>query len=115
MKHSLALSQVYSLLQSEYDVVKCKREYEMKYYNKSLRADLLVVIRKNNKLIPIIIECDLTKCYDNKYDSFINNKVYQNYFPIEPIILVVSNRTPKSDTNITWIRLNEINNLKGLI
>ena len=115
LKHSLALSQIYSILQSEYEVVKERREYQFKYYNKILQPDLLVVIRRYGKLIPLLIEVDLSKAYKNKYDSFINNKVYQNFFPIEPIVLVISNYTPKSNTNIVWIRLEELNNIKNLL
>ena len=115
LKHSLTMSRVYSILQSEYEVVKERREYQLKYYNKVLQCDLLVVIRRYDRLFPIIIEIDLTKCYSNKYDSFINTKYYQQYFPSEPIVLVISNRTPKANTSITWLKLNEIDNIKNLL
>lgn len=115
IKHSLAIARVYSILQSEYEVVKCKREYQLKYYNKVLQCDLLVVIRRYGKLYPIIVEIDLTKCYSSKYDSFINTKYYQQYFPSEPIVLVISNRTPKANTSITWLRLDEIDKIGSLL
>ena len=115
LKHSLALSQVYSLFQKSFNVVKCRREWECKYYSKTLRPDLLVVIKKYDRLYPIIIECELTKSYSGKYDAFITSKYYQNYFPMQPIIIVISNRTPKANTDITWIKLEEIDSLTSLL
>lgn len=114
LKHSLAIARVYSILQSEYEVVKCKREWECKYYSKTLRPDLMLVIRRYGKLIPLLIEVDLSKAYKNKYDTFIKSEYYKQYFPVSPIIIVISNRTPKSNTNIVWLRLDEIDKLRTL-
>ena len=115
IKHSLLMSKVYSILHSSYQVVKCRREYEFKYLNKTQRADLMCVIRLDNKLIPIIVEVELCKTYKYKYEEFIHSKYYQKYFPIEPVIIVVSNNTPKSNTgNIVHIRLDELDKLENL-
>lgn len=115
IKHTLAISKVYSLLSSCYQVVKCKREYEFKYLNKTLRADLLVVVKVKDKLVPLIIEVELCKTYKYKYDEFINSKYYTKYFPIAPIIVVVSNNTPKYTAGqVIQVKLNEMNFSKML-
>ena len=115
IKHSLALSQVYSILQSEYEVVKCKREWECKYYNKVLRPDLMLVIRRYGKLFSLFIEVDLSKSYKNKYDTFITSNYYQNYFPMQPIIVVISNRTPSSSIDLVWLKLDEVEKIGSLL
>ena len=115
IKHSLAISKVYSLLSNCYQVVKAKREYEFKYLNMTQRGDLLVVIKVKDKLIPLIIEIELCKTYKYKYDEFIHNKYYQKYFPIAPVIIVVSNNSPKYTTGqVIQVKLNEMDKLENL-
>ena len=115
IKHTLAISKVYSMLSSCYQIVKCRREYEFRYLNKCLRADLFVVIKVKDKLIPIIVEVELCKTYKHKYDDFINSKYYQKYFPIEPIIVVVSNNSPKYTVGqVMQVKLNEMNKIMSL-
>ena len=108
IKHCLKIAEVYSLLTTNNDIqlIKYKREYEIKYRNKSLRADLMAVIKSNGKLLPVLIEIDLTKAYNNKYTEYINSKHYQQLFPIVPKIIVISNRTPKTTIDISWYKLN---------
>jgi hypothetical protein len=109
IKHSLLISDIYSRLITEYKVIKCKREYEIKYRNKSIRADLMAVVQLNNKLVPILFEIDLTKAYDNKYTEYISKYYYKQLFPIEPTIVVISNRTPKNaEISIKWYKLSDI-------
>ena len=109
IKHSLLISDIYSRLTTEYKVVKCKREYEIKYRNKSIRADLMAVIQLNNKLVPLLFEIDLSKSYDNKYTEYISKYYYKQLFPIEPTIVVISNRTPKNaEISIKWYKLSDI-------
>ena len=115
LKHSLALSQVYSLLQSNYEVVKCRREWQCKYYSKTLQPDLMLVIRRYGKLYSLFIEVDLSKKYNEKYTSYIKSGYYKMIFPTPPIIIVISNRTPSSNIDIVWVKLNEIDNIKNLL
>lgn len=110
IKHSLMIADIYSKLATNKDIqlIKCKREYEIKFRAKTLKADLMAVIKSNNKLVPILIEIDLTKAYKDKYTEYINSKYYQQKFPIVPKLIVISNRTPKSSINIIWYKLNQV-------
>lgn len=110
LKHCILIAEVYSKLATNKDiqVIKYKREYEIKFRAKTLRTDLMAVIKSNNKLIPILIEIDLTKSYKDKYTEYINSKYYQQKFPMIPVIVVVSNRTPKANIPVKWFKLNEI-------
>lgn len=110
VKHCYIIAEVYSKLATNKDIqlIKYKREYEIKYRAKTLRTDLMAVIKSNNKLIPILIEIDLTKSYKDKYTEYINSKYYQQKFPMIPKIISISNRTPKSSINIIWYKLNQV-------
>ena len=110
LKHCILIADVYSKLATNKNIqlIKYKREYEIKFRGKTLRTDLMAVIKSDNKLIPVLIEIDLTKSYSNKYDEYINSKYYQQKFPIVPVIVVISNRTPKSSINIIWYKLNQL-------
>ena len=110
LKHCILIAEVYSKLATNKDIqlIKYKREYEIKFRAKTFRTDLMAVIKSNNKLIPILIEIDLTKSYKDKYTEYINSKHYQQKFPMIPKIIVISNRTPKSSINIIWYKLNQL-------
>lgn len=108
IKHSLAISRVYSLLATEYQVLKCKREYEIKYKNKLIRSDLMAIVKLNNKIVPILFEIELSKAYDNKYSDYIQGNYWQQLFGEKPIVVVISNRTPKSSIPLHWYKLSEI-------
>ena len=110
LKHCILIAEVYSKLATNKDIqlIKYKREYEIKFRAKTLRTDLMAVIKSNNKLIPILIEIDLTKSYKDKYTEYINSKYYQQKFPMIPKIISISNRTPKSSINIIWYKLNQL-------
>ena len=111
IKHSLIIADIYSRLMSEQSIqmIKYKREYEIKFKSKSLRADLMAVIKtSNNKLIPLLVEIDLTKAYKDKYKEYIDSKHYQQKFPIEPTIIIISDKTPKTNSNILWYKLNQL-------
>ena len=69
---------------------------------------MAVIRTKDNKLIPVIIEIDLTKKYKNKYDDYIQSRYYQQKFPVSPVIVCISNRTPQSNIPVKWLKLNEI-------
>lgn len=109
-KHCILIAEIYSKLATNKDIqlIKYNREYEIKFRTKSLRTDLMAVIKSNGKLIPILIEIDLTKAYKDKYTEYINSKYYQQKFPMIPKIIVISNRTPKSSINIIWYKLNQV-------
>ena len=101
LKHCILIAEVYSKLATNKDIqlIKYKREYEIKFRAKTLRTDLMAVIRtKDNKLVPILIEIDLTKSYKDKYTEYITSKHYQQKFPMIPKIICISNRTPKSSS-----------------
>ena len=115
LKHSLAIARVYSILKSEYEVVKCKREWQCKYYSKTLQPDLMLVIRRYGKLFSLFIEVDLSKKYNEKYTSYIKSGYYKMTFPTPPIIIVISNRTPSSNIDITWLKLNEVEKIGSLL
>ena len=110
LKHCILIADVYSKLATNKNIqlIKYKREYEIKFRAKTFRTDLMAVIKSNNKLIPILIEIDLTKSYKDKYTEYINSKHYQQKFPMIPKIIVISNRTPKSSINIIWYKLNQL-------
>lgn len=110
IKHSLMIADIYSKLAINKDIqlIKYKREYEIKFRAKTLKADLMAVIKSNNKLVPILVEIDLTKSYKDKYTEYINSKYYQQLFPMVPKIICISNRTPKSSINIQWYKLNQV-------
>ena len=100
--HTTAISEVYSYLSTSDDIklIKAKREYEIKYRNKSIRADLMAVVKVNDKIIPLLIEIDLNKTYNNKYTEYISNSYYRQLFPIKPIIISISKYKPKSSVKI---------------
>ena len=111
LKHCILIAEVYSKLATNKDIqlIKYKREYEIKFRAKTLRTDLMAVIRtKDNKLVPILIEIDLTKSYKDKYTEYITSKHYQQKFPMIPKIICISNRTPKSSINIIWYKLDQV-------
>lgn len=110
LKHCILIADVYSKLATNKNIqlIKYKREYEIKFRAKTFRTDLMAVIKSNNKLIPILIEIDLTKSYKDKYTEYINSKHYQQKFPMIPVIVVISNRTPKTRIPVKWHKLNEI-------
>ena len=111
VKHSLAISKIYSLIvASGYQVLKVKREYTIKYRDKELRCDLLVIIRnKQGKVVPIIFEIELSKCYDNKYTLYISKGYYKQLFGEKPIVVVCyKDRVPKSDIEILAYKLDDL-------
>ena len=110
IKHSLIISDVYSKLMTEQSIqlIKYKREYELKFKSKSLRTDLMAIIKSNDKLIPILIEIDLTKKYKDKYSEYIAQGYYQQKFGAKPEVLVISDRTPESKIQIHWYKLKEL-------
>ena len=110
VKHSLIIADIYSKLMTEQSIqlIKYKREYELKYRNITLRVDLMAVIKINNKLVPLLVEIDLTKKYKNKYSEYINSGYYQQKFGAEPEVLVISDRTPESKIQIHWYKLKEL-------
>ena len=100
--HTNTISEIYSYLSTNDNIklIKAKREYEIKYRNKSIRADLMAVIKINNKIIPLLIEVDLNKTYSNKYTEYITNGYYKQLFPIKPIIISISKYKPKSSISV---------------
>ena len=107
-KHSLEITRLYVNLVKKYQVVKYKREYEIRYSNgKLLRADLMAVLKINGKLIPCLFEIDLKAPYNKKYDEYIQGKYYLNKFPIEPQVVSVSRfKHVKSNCNVKLISVN---------
>lgn len=108
IKHSLLISDIYSRIATTEKLLKFKREYELKFKKDILRCDFMAVIQRGGKVVPVIIEIDLTKAYNNKYTQYIKSGHYKMLFPIEPVIVVISNRTPKSDIPVTWVKLSEL-------
>jgi hypothetical protein len=110
VKHCLIIADIYSRIKThpDYQLIKYKREYELKYNSKSLRTDLMTVIKINNKLVPLLVEIDLTKKYKNKYSEYIAQGYYQQKFGAEPEVLVISDRTPESKIQIHWYKLKEL-------
>lgn len=109
IKHSLVMADVYSLIKTRYPIIKYKREYEIKYRNITLRTDLMMVLKINNKPIPLLIEVDLTKAYKDKYSDYISKNYYQQKFGVKPEVIVISDRTPKSKIDINWRKLSDLN------
>ena len=103
--HSCMISEVYADLKSKYDVIKIQKEYELKYGSNKLRTDLMAVLRINGKLVPLLIECDLSRCMKYKYDSYINDNYYRQKFGTKPTIISISKYKPKSNTPIIYIPL----------
>jgi hypothetical protein len=68
----------------------------------------MTVIKINNKLVPLLVEIDLTKKYKNKYSEYIAQGYYQQKFGAEPEVLVISDRTPESKIQIHWYKLKEL-------
>ena len=110
IKHCLIIADIYSRIKThpDYQLIKYKREYELKYNSKSLRTDLMAVIKINHKLVPLLVEIDLTKKYKNKYSEYINSGYYQQKFGVKPEVLVISDRTPESKIQIHWYKLKEL-------
>ena len=107
IKHCLKVAEVYSLIKTNdsIQIIKYKREYTVKYKSKALIADIMFVIRKDNKLIPILVEVDLSKAYNNKYTDYITTGYYKQLFPVVPKIIIISNRTPKTSIEVQWYKL----------
>ena len=108
IKHSLLISDIYSKLATEYDLIKCRREYEIKYKSNILRADILAIVKLNGRVVPCLIEIELTKAYSNKYTDYMNSGYFLQLFGEKPIIVIISNRIPKSSIPIHWVKLSEI-------
>lgn len=104
-KHSLEITRLYVNLVKKYQVVKYKREYEIRYSNgKLLRADLMAVLKINGKLIPYLFEIDLKAPYNKKYDEYIINGYWKNKFPCPPTIVSISRfKHVKSNCNVKLI------------
>ncbi len=112
--HSCYISEVYANLMNKYEVVKIEREYELKFNKYKVRSDLMAVVRINGKLVPLLIEVDLSSAMKDKYDLFINDNYYQQKFPMKPIVISISRFTPKSSLSIKHITLEEFKE-KGII
>lgn len=108
IKHALIVSKLYAKIKSSYEIIVYKKEYELKYKNITLRADLMTVLKIEGRLVPVLYEVDLSKAYKDKYTDYINSSYYKFKFPIAPKIAVVSNRTPKSSIEIKWLKINDI-------
>lgn len=109
LKHALVIADVYSLIKEQHHIIKYKREYVIKYRSSNVRTDLMLVLKVNNKLVPLLIEIDLCKKYNNKYTDYISKGYYSQIFGVKPEVVVVSNRTPESTIPIRWYKLNELN------
>lgn len=115
LKHQALIYKLYVQIatQSDIQVVKYQTEKEFKDDRGNLlRADLFLVIKKNDDYIPIICECNLAHIYKEKYTYFIQSESYKQYFPIKPIIIDVTRFSRSiSSINITTVRIDEINEL----
>lgn len=90
-KHSLLIAQAYADIKAKYEIVKYKREYEIKYKDTTLRADLMVIAKDNKgKLRAFIIEVQNAKQYRDKWSEYINNGYWNVKFGVEPEIIVYS-------------------------
>ena len=90
-KHSLLIAKAYIDISNKYEIVKYKREYEVKYNNKTLRADLMAIAKDDKgKLRAFIIEIQNAKQYKNKWSEYISNGYYKAKFGVEPEIIVYS-------------------------
>lgn len=108
--HSCMISEIYAELISKYQVIKIQREYEIRYGTNMVRVDLMAVLRINNKLVPLLIECDLSKCMKYKYDSYISEGFYRQKFGTKPIVISISKFKPKSNIPIKYMPLDEFKN-----
>lgn len=89
-KHSLLIAQSYCDICSKYSVIKYKREYEIKYLNKTLRCDLMTIVKDNNNIKAFIIEIQNAKHYKDKWTEYINKGYWRNKFGVLPRIIVYS-------------------------
>lgn len=109
LKHALVIADVYSQIKMKHHIIKYKREYEIKYRRNIIRVDLMMILKIDNRIVPLLIEIDLCKKYKDKYSEYINSKYYQQMFAVKPEVLVISDRTPESTIQIHWYKLNEVN------
>lgn len=105
LKHTLYISKLYALIKRDYEVIKYRSEYSIKYRNTELKSDLMTVLRVGDRLVPMLFEIDLSKAYKEKYTEYITSNYYKFKFPTPPIIISISNKTPKSSIKIIWHKL----------
>lgn len=113
--HMAKVAEVYTHLKKHYDILKYSVEKEFKFANgKSLRADLMVVLKtKNNYIKVVLVEVNRSHIYSYKWDSFILEGYYKQYMPTEPIVLDVSkfNSYKTNTKSLIHVKENEIENI----
>lgn len=115
-KHDLIRLEAYTMLKqnTQIKIIKYKLEKEFIINNKKVRADLCLVVKDKitNKLIPILVEIDLSHRHNSdKYKDLDYNKYFGG---TKPIIISVGKFTPTTD-DVLFIKLNEIEKLKELV
>lgn len=116
IRHKALIYKLYVQIatQSDIQVVKYSTEKEFKDDRGNLlRADLFLVIKKNEDYIPVIAEVDLAHIYKEKYTYFIQSESYKQYFGgNNPLIIDVTKFSRSiSSIPITTVRIDEINEL----
>lgn len=113
IKHAVKVLEAYTMLKQNpnFEIIKWKIEKEFVINNKKVRADLCIIVKDKatNKLIPLIIEVDLSHRYNNKY-KYLD---YNSYFPCKPIIISVGRFMPTTD-DVLFYKTTEIEKLKEL-
>ena len=114
-KHDLVRLEAYCQLKKNpnIEIIKYKLEKEFIINNKKVRCDLCVIVKDKitNKIIPMLIEIDLSHRYNDKY-KYLD---YNSYFGgTKPIILSIGRFTPTTD-NILFYKTTETEKLKELI
>lgn len=104
-KHSCLIAEAYAQLKLNYDVLNYKREVQLYCRNENLKADLVVILKKDGKPIPLIIECDISRPYAYKYDSYISDNYWSSKFGVKPTIISISKWQPKSNIPIEYINV----------
>lgn len=104
-KHSCLIAEAYTQLNLSYTILNYKRDLELKYLNQSILADLVAIIKKDNKPLPLIIEVDISRPYNHKYDTYINSNYWNFKFGIIPTIISISKWKPKSNVLIEYINV----------
>lgn len=116
-KHDLIRLEAYTMLKQNPNVKIIKYKLEKEFIinnNTKVRCDLCLVVKNKitNKLIPVLLEVDLSHRHNaNKY----KNLDYNSYFGgVKPIIISVGRFTPTTN-DVVFIKLNEIEKLKELV
>ena len=97
-KHKIVFSRLLGEMYHQ-DIEIIKYKTPLKLHN--IIADGFIIYRQNNQEKMMFIEVELTKYFDlKKYQDLYYSRKYKEKFPVMPNILVVTNKSVKTDNKL---------------